>query len=133
MWRSARRSIEPWRTLADADTERTTVDHIVEFLQTEAKQTTFLFHFDEIGVFEAPDPDLGITMIHRVWAIADQLRVRLAHFYLLSGRSVFLSSIGKGELFPYNGNIAPTKGVLIPLPLLREKATIVSMFADWPS
>jgi len=75
--------------------DRVKVQELIGFLNREAPKTHFLFHFDELGVFDGLNASVAQTLMYRVWT--EQLRDHL-HFYILSGRSSYLHLIGKGHM-----------------------------------
>lgn len=92
-------------------------------LSGHAGSTKFLFHFDEIGCFETiHSEDVGRKTLYCVWSAAEKLR-NMGHFFVLSGRSRHLHSIGKQfsqDLGPDFGS--PNSTRLIPLDTLSSDA-----------
>jgi hypothetical protein len=103
------------------------IDELLHLLGHVARSTTFLFHFDDVGAFELPNPEVGKKMIYRMWIIAERLRDR-GDYFLLTGRSAHLHLIGKVPLGVV-GFESPNRTVLISLSVLSSES-IRKMFLE---
>jgi hypothetical protein len=87
---------------------------------------SFLFHIDEVGIFETKcDEERGQKMLYCIWIAAEQLRHH-HHYFVLSGRSRLLHFIGK-QFNHLSSFQSPNQTVLIPLNNLSSES-IKAMF-----
>ncbi|KAH3759036.1 hypothetical protein Pelo_9161 [Pelomyxa schiedti] len=87
----------------------TPITELASWVTTVAPNTSFLFHFDDVGAIEASKD--AIQNLYRLWNVAHGL----GHFYILSGRSEYLHWIGKNTPFP-GKPITFRKGYSSPVP-----------------
>ena len=93
-------------------------------LSSLAQDTKFLFHFDDVGAYELPCPEIGIRFLYRLWNVAERLRDR-GDFFVITGRSAYLHLIGKNSDFhlrPSVGYESPNNTILISLDVLSLEA-----------
>jgi len=91
-----------------------TMEELIQSIPALRNGQKFLFHFDEVGIFESlAGAETARKMLQCIWGAAEMLRNR-GHFFVLSGRSSFLHLVGK-QFNRLDGFESPNATVLIPL------------------
>ena len=96
------------------------IDSFIISLLACAESTKFLFHIDEIGIYEKYGDRIASNMIYRLWRVGDALK-SVGHFFIITGRSRLLRTIGLNT--NRTGHFSsPNFAIMIPLPLLTDKS-----------
>lgn len=90
------------------------------YLAQVCNNTRFIFHFDDVGVYETYGDNIAMRMLYRIWHIGDALK-QCGHFFIMSGRSRFLHLIGNSTR-QSGAFSSPNIALMIPLPLLSDVA-----------
>lgn len=101
------------------------VDDVEGFIMALARLCSpesprLLFHFDDVGSYEALGNKLGGTMLSEMWRLGDRLRGQ-GHYIVMTGRSTLLHLLGSTRV-SLAGYQSPDKTVIIPLPPLSVEA-----------
>ena len=87
----------------------------------------FIFHVDDIGIYEKYGETIAKNMIYRIWHLGDALKTA-GYFFIMSGRSRLLRTVGQ-ETKETGEFSSPNLAIHIPLPLLTD-ASVERMLDD---
>lgn len=98
-----------------------TIDELINIVNSRCGGYKILLHIDDVGAFEGLKD--GKNTLYRMWHIGELFRMKGGHFYVLTGRSSYLRTIGKSETRNNPGCfVSPNPASLIPLPLLSSSS-----------
>jgi hypothetical protein len=97
-------------------------DELIRIVNTRCGEYKLLVHMDDIGAYDHCEHAENI--LYRLWHIGEKFRLNGGHYYVLTGRSLNLHTIGKSPSKRANPSCfeSPHPGNLIPLPLLTTNS-----------
>jgi hypothetical protein len=108
-------------SLRNFDLVPASFDELIRIVNDRCGEYKLLVHMDDIGAYEHCEHAKNI--LYRMWHIGEKFRLNGGHFYVLTGRSSHLHTIGKSPSKAKPSCFeSPNPGELIPLPLLTTNS-----------
>ena len=103
----------------NSDLRPASVGELIFLVNQRCRGQKLLLHLDDVGSYELYVHSENI--LSRMWHIGEQFRNHGGHYYVLTGRSMHLHTIGTQRLSEHPAGFqTPSLAELIPLPLLTS-------------